>query len=175
MLPSFDPDTHPLPSWLIDRTLLQLYAPPPSPLLFLSNVFTADQIREASGRHWMGDTHAALQGRVLGESLASFRSHNNVAHLTPCVIRHASLCRHPTQVCHRTFQFSYRYMSMKQRRVYRSNLEVVRLFPPLSDALRNELSRIRCARHRPSAPAPPDDSQALSNLYFATSPPPFPS
>jgi hypothetical protein len=47
------------------------------------------------------------------------------------------------QVCHRTFQFSYRYMSMKQRRVYRSNLEVVRLFPPLSDSLRNELSRIR--------------------------------
>ena len=37
-------------------------------------------------------------------------------------------------------------MSMKQRRVYRSNLEVVRLFPPLSDSLRNELSRIRSAK-----------------------------
>ncbi len=56
-----------------------------------------------------------------------------------CHMLHVTLI----QVCHRTFQFSYRYMSMKQRRVYRSNLEVVRLFPPLSDSLRNELSRIR--------------------------------
>lgn len=27
MLPTFDPDTQPLPSWLTDRTLLQLCAP----------------------------------------------------------------------------------------------------------------------------------------------------
>jgi hypothetical protein len=75
---------------------------------------------------------------------------------SPSVTRHVSLFTshhfiisslhivNINQVCHRTFQFSYRYMSMKQRRVYRSNLEVVRMFPRLSDALRNELSRIRC-------------------------------
>ncbi len=27
MVPTFDPDTQPLPSWLTDRTLLQLCAP----------------------------------------------------------------------------------------------------------------------------------------------------
>lgn len=94
MLPSFDPDTQPLPSWLTDRSLLQLYVKP----------------RDDIG--W--ETHTQR-------------------------------CRDVFSVCHRTFQFSYRYMSMKQRRVYRSNLEVVRLFPPLSDALRNELSRISVA------------------------------
>ena len=62
------------------------------------------------------------------------------------------------QVCHRTFQFSYRYMSMRQRRVYRSNLEVVRLFPRPSDALRNELSRIRCIVHQPRTRARTDCS-----------------
>jgi hypothetical protein len=69
MLPSFDPDSHPLPSWLIDRTLLQLYA---QLLKLLFNMLILAQIREAARRHWMGDTHSALQGCFLGEDCLAF-------------------------------------------------------------------------------------------------------
>ena len=163
MVPTFDPDTQPLPSWLTDRTLLQLCAPA---LLYSSIALWRSQrssmirfhIRYVKPRDDIGwETHTqrcrdvfSVKSKLLHLARHSCRVNLHIhvnlhsSHATYHFIINPVRRVNTQQVCHRTFQFSYRYMSMRQRRVYRSNLEVVRMFPRLSDALRNELSRIRC-------------------------------